>query len=444
MTVGYRGRTLLRHELEEHRAAYLCLNRLAHRPKLVLPKSKTTRFETIFGVDNLANVIRWLQRVSPNTRGTDGIRAAELTNRAVFEVARAMNHSLMEGTYQPGPPHHQLIPKRKSTEKRKITVRTLPDRTVSAALQFALRDLLDREFLPMSYGFRPRLGVWHLAAQLERDIRDTGFEFLLNVDARKAFDSVPRRYILDCLVPCISKSPRLTRLMETILLGDEALMVGIDQGGSFSPTLFNLAMHRLLDSELARHQPPLRHRYRFADNLAGLCCSSKEAEGLHEQLSQLLHAQGMTLKETVEDGTVHLRSESTTLLGLTLSAPERQLQLAADEDSWTELAEYLEEAHSYPDPPLYAGAICTSWASFLSPALPTVETTSERILDLLRTYDLREAISSKRLIASLRDSRRSWEKLRQETRGTVSMTQDTTRRVRSAPRSRRTVCAVNQ
>lgn len=426
MTVAYRGRTRLRQEIEEHRTAYLCLHRLAHRADLPRPATETADFETIFGADNLASVIQWLQRVSPNTRGTDGVRAADLTNRAVFEVAHALHHSLMEGTYRPGPPLDHFIRKRQSNEKRKITVRNLPDRTVSAALQFALRDVLDHEFLPMSYGFRPRLGVWHLAAQLEHDIRDTGFEYLLNVDVRKAFDNVPRQYIFDSLVPFIAGNPRFIRLLETILLGDEALMVGIDQGGSFSPTLFNLAMHRLLDIELARLQPPLRHRYRFADNLAGLCRSSKEAGELYELINQLLQAQGMALKETVEDGTIHLCSDSTTLLGLTLSATEGQLHLNAEEDAWIELAEYLEEADSYPDAPLYAGAICTSWATFLSPALPTVETTSERILDLLRTYDLREAISPKRLIASLRDGRQSWEKLRQETRDTVSMIQDAT------------------
>ena len=64
------------------------------------------------------------------------------------------------------------------------------DRIVSSALNRTLGALWEREFLPMSYGFRAQRGTWNLLADLMAAmVAEERFVLAID-DVRKAFDNV--------------------------------------------------------------------------------------------------------------------------------------------------------------------------------------------------------------------------------------------------------------
>ena len=88
--------------------------------------------------------------------GIDKITLAEVEEYGVARLLDEVAQDLRERRWRPSPARRVLIPKPGSPEKRPLSIPTVRDRIVQAALKIVLEPVFEADFLPCSYGFRPR------------------------------------------------------------------------------------------------------------------------------------------------------------------------------------------------------------------------------------------------------------------------------------------------
>lgn len=240
----------------------------------------------------------WLQvRNNGGAGGVDeqGIDAFEANVKV--ELAE-LKQQLRGGEYRPSPVRRVYIPKA-SGELRPLGIPTVRDRVVQAAIKLVIEPVVEPRFYEHSYGFRPRRSA-HQAITLTGKLLNSGYQYVLDLDFRKYFDSVDHAKLLVVLRRHVSDG-RMLRLTKQILKApimepDGVLRRcrrGCPQGGPLSPLLANVFLD-ILDSWLARHT---RYRdlvwVRYADD--GLVLSRKPVEEIAAAIARIAGRMGLEL-----------------------------------------------------------------------------------------------------------------------------------------------------
>jgi len=95
-------------------------------------------------------------------RGDNGAPGIDKTTLAAVEeygVTRLLDElasELREGRYRPMPARRVYIPKPGSDERRPLSIPAVRDRIVQAAAKIVLEPVFEADFLPCSFGFRPK------------------------------------------------------------------------------------------------------------------------------------------------------------------------------------------------------------------------------------------------------------------------------------------------
>jgi RNA-directed DNA polymerase len=120
------------------------------------------RFDDLFNLvyDRSFLMYAW-ERVSTNTGArTAGVDRATVawieTQIGVVAFLEAIREALKSGTYRPVEVRRVAIPKGSSGKLRKLGIPTVTDRVVQTVLKEVLEPIFEADFLPCSYGFRPK------------------------------------------------------------------------------------------------------------------------------------------------------------------------------------------------------------------------------------------------------------------------------------------------
>src|SRR2546427_7045281 len=131
------------------------------------------RFDDLFNlVHDPATLIVAFGRVAgnrgANTPGVDGLTAAWVEERiGVPGFLEDLRAALKAGTFRPLPVRERAIPKPGGSGKvRKLGIPVIADRVVQAALKLVLEPIFEADFLPVSYGFRPKRRAHHAIAEI--------------------------------------------------------------------------------------------------------------------------------------------------------------------------------------------------------------------------------------------------------------------------------------
>jgi len=227
---------------------------LQHKLYLAAKRSPNRRFHALFDRVFRKDVLRcaWLEvRANQGAPGVDATTIADIEAAGVGGFLDGLAVSLREGSYRPQPVRRVWIPKPgKPGKMRPLGVASVRDRVVQQAVKIVLEPIVEADFLPCSFGFRPKRSA-HQALQAMREAVRGGRTWVVDADIDSFFDRLDRDLVLDCLRERVSDR-RLLKLIRAILSAGvldgvvlSAPVQGVPQGGPLSPVLANVVLHRL-------------------------------------------------------------------------------------------------------------------------------------------------------------------------------------------------------
>lgn len=202
---------------------------------------------------------------------------------------------MSSGSYLPPPVMAVEIPKEHGVGTRMLGVPTIGDRVAQTVVARYLEAKVEPIFHPDSYGYRPNRSA--LDAVDACRLRCRKYDWVIDLDIQKFFDSVPWHFIMKA-VRKHTAEPWVLLYVERWLAAplqasDGSLQErdrGTPQGSAISPILANLFMHYAFDSWLARAFPSVVFE-RYADDAVVHCRSLVEAEtvlaALHVRMAEV-------------------------------------------------------------------------------------------------------------------------------------------------------------
>jgi len=271
----------------------------------------TRRFHALFDKVCRRDVLdRAWQDVRRN-HGAAGIDRLTLAAVEDYGVARLLDElaaELKERRSRPLPARRVFIPKPGSSEQRPLSIPTVADRIVQAAMRIVLEPIFEADMLDCSFGFRPRRAA-HDALQVVIDQSWQGRRWVVETDIADCFSAIPHSGLVSAVKERVCDR-RLLKLLGAFLrsgvLEDGAVrrpVSGTPQGGVLSPVLCNVYLHRLDRAWRGAYGTLVR----YADDLLVVCRSRGQARAALARLRALLAGLGLepvvvpTLMRTVED-----------------------------------------------------------------------------------------------------------------------------------------------
>ena len=253
--------------------------------------------------------IEHLTRAYERTRkdaavGVDGQTAAEYAWGLETNL-RSLGGSFKSGEYKAPPVRRVHIPKGDGRSTRPIGVPTFEDKVLQRAVVMVLEPIFEQDFLPCSYGFRPRRSAHQALDALWQGLMKMHGGWVLEVDIKSFFDTLDHghlrgfldRRVRDGVIRrMIDKWLKAGVLEEGSLAYPEA---GTPQGGVISPLLANVYLHGVLDTWFEQQvKPHLRGEaflIRYADDFVIAFALEGDARKVFEVLPKRFARYGLSL-----------------------------------------------------------------------------------------------------------------------------------------------------
>jgi len=214
--------------------------------------------------------------------GIDGVSKAEYSQKLSERLDDLVNR-VRSQTYRAPPVRRVEIPKGNG-ETRPLGIPAYEDKVLQKAFVMLVEPVFEREFLECSYGFRPGRNC-HQAVRAVRDAITSGRHWIIDLDIRKYFDSIPHQPLRKMFHHRIRDGVLCRLILGWLKAGVlregqwESNEEGTPQGGIVSPLLSNLYLHEVLDKWVQTQVRPRRRGslrlIRYADD-AVLCFTHQE------------------------------------------------------------------------------------------------------------------------------------------------------------------------
>jgi len=252
--------------------------------------------------------LEWMQEAYELTRkdgatGIDGVTATEYEANLEANLVDLLER-IKSGRYKAPPVRRTYIPKADGSQ-RPLGIPTFEDKVAQRAIAMVLEAVYEQDFLPCSHGFRPGRSAHEALNVLFSAITWQRQHWVLDVDIRKYFDSIPHHHLrafLDQRVTDGVIRRMIDKWLKAGVLEDGLLRLateGTPQGGVISPLLSNIFLHHVLDEWFEREVRPRMQGgctlVRYADDFVMAFETHHDAERVLEVLAKRLERYGLTL-----------------------------------------------------------------------------------------------------------------------------------------------------
>ena len=270
------------------------------------------RFHALYDKVRRRDVLRRAWAAVRSNNGAPGIDKITLAGVEEYGIDRLLGElasELKEGRYRPLPARRVYIPKpgAPAGEQRPLSIPSVRDRIVQAAVKIVLEPVFEADFLPCSFGFRPGRSQQD-ALRVLIDECAQGRRWVVETDIASCFSAIPHQELMQAVEERVCDQPVLKLLRAMLragVMGDGQVRrpdTGTAQGGVISPVMCNVYLHRL-DRAWDDGDGVL---VRFADDLVVMCWSRSQAEAALERLTALLAGLGLKPK-AAKTRIVHLQ-----------------------------------------------------------------------------------------------------------------------------------------
>ena len=232
---------------------------------------------------------------------------------------------------------------------RPLGIPAMTDRIVQEMIRIVLEPILEAQFFPHSYGFRPFRSTEHALAQTLKIINGSKLYWAVEGDIEGYFDNVNHKKLIDILWKMGIKDKRVLTIIEKMLKAGyvdnnvfHKTEKGTPQGGILSPLLANVYLNNF-DWLIAKHYeyhpnnidyrekknalaalrakgvPPVFY-IRYADDWIMLTDSKENAEKLKKMSAKYLKYKlklNLSAKKTL---ITDVRENNITFLGFNIKA----------------------------------------------------------------------------------------------------------------------------
>jgi RNA-directed DNA polymerase len=236
------------------------------------------------------------QQVKAN-KGAAGIDRQSIEGFAAHEQVylSELAKDLEQGKYRPQAVRRVDIPKA-GGKTRPLGIPTVKDRIVQTAVKRVIEPIFEREFLPMSYGFRPGKSCKDALREVDGYLKE-GYTHVVDADLRCYFDSIGHDLLTKRIEAHISDGRLLDLLanwLQQDIVGELERWTptaGTPQGAVISPLLANLYLHPL-DVKMSK----LGYRMvRYADDFVILCQTASQAQAALDEVKVWVEENGLSL-----------------------------------------------------------------------------------------------------------------------------------------------------
>lgn len=282
--------------------------------------------EEILGENNLKEAIK---RVKAN-KGVAGVdkMTVEQIDSYFEEHKEEIISSIMNKKYKPQLVKRVYIPK-PNGKLRPLGIPVVVDRVIQQAIAQKLIPIYENIFSDNSYGFRPNRDC-HLAIDRVLTYLNNGYEWIIDLDIEKYFDTVNHDKLISILRENVNDSHTLHLIRSFLRAGimDNGLVlsstIGMPQGGPLSPILSNIYLDKF-DKELEQRG---LNFVRYADDNNIFVKSEKAADRVMKSVTSWLERK-LFLKVSASKTKV-VRPTKSKFLGFTFWKKRRQMEMQAN------------------------------------------------------------------------------------------------------------------
>ncbi len=298
------------------------------------------------------------QRVKSNkgAAGVDQVDIDAICNQGEEQFLRELTQELRNREYRAAWVRRVHIPKPGQPGKtRPLGIPTVKDRVVQMAVKLVIEPLFEADFMPCSFGFRPKKTPRMALSAIVQSINE-GYSFVVDVDLKSYFDTISHELLMRLVERRVGDVQVLRLIRAWLKAGvmEEGKVThpdrGSPQGGVISPTLSNIFLHEV-DRQWCRSDGVARGNVRlvrYADDMVLVARTEAEARAAWEQLQaqfaalQLVVNQEKSRLTTLEEGFAFLGFEFR-------KAPGRMLLMWPREKACRHIRQRIREvARSFP------------------------------------------------------------------------------------------------
>lgn len=250
----------------------------------------------------------WMKEAYRLTRkdgapGIDGVTAPDYEVNLEANLLDLLDR-IKSGRYRAPPVRRAYIPKADGSQ-RALGIPTFEDKVAQRSVTMVLEAVYEQDFLPCSYGFRLGRSAHDALRKLRDDIWAKRLHWVIEIDIRKYFDSIPHSQLRAFLDQRVTDGVIRRMIDKWLKAGavESGLLhrttEGSPQGGVISPCLSNVFLHHVLDewfeSEVRRRLKGASTLVRFADDAVMAFDSIIDAKRVLAVLDKRFARYGLTL-----------------------------------------------------------------------------------------------------------------------------------------------------